>query len=221
MRPRRSSLLVTLVCLAPAAAAFGGGAEIGGPPSFDFDRCLKPLRPCSDPIVIGIGHHFNGRSEIVAFQSKVGLCIDVDRRRSSSGTCGSRTLPRRGAAIETTGYSYERAQHTASGISGALRPDVAEVRVRYRRNADAKEAMATVAQVDGTLLEAVKETRPFGFFEVAVRGCLQARRFRAAALDAAGNIIGRSRPSILPRARCKPGSASFILIAAREAMSPR
>jgi hypothetical protein len=218
---KRSLTVATLVSVGSAAAAFAAAPEIGGPPSFDFDRCLKPLRPCSDPIVIGIGHHFNGRSEIVAFQSKLGLCIDVDRRRSSSGTCGSRTLPRRAAAIEATGYAYERAQHTASGISGALRPDVAEVRVRYRRNGNAKEATATVAQVDGTLLEAVKETRPFGFFEVAVRGCLQARRFRAAALDAAGNIIGRSRPSTLPRARCKPGSAGFILIAAREGLSPR
>jgi hypothetical protein len=218
---KRSLTVATLVSVGSAAAAFAAAPEIGGPPSFDFDRCLKPLRPCSDPIVIGIGHHFNGRSEIVAFQSKFGLCIDIDRRRSSFGTCGSRTLPRRAAAIEATGYAYERAQHTTSGISGALRPDVAEVRVRYRRNANAKEVTATVAQVDGTLLEAVKETRPFGFFEVAVRGCLQARRFRAAALDAAGNIIGRSRPQSLPRVRCKPGSAGSILTAARERMSPR
>jgi hypothetical protein len=85
------------------------------------------------------------------------------------------------------------------------------VRVRYRRNGNPKEALATVAQVDGDLLDAVEETRPFGFFHVAVRGCVKARGFRAAALDAAGNIIGRSRPQSLPRARCKPGSAGSIL----------
>jgi hypothetical protein len=218
---KRSVTLATLVSFVSAAAAFAAAPEIGGPPSFDFDRCLKPLRPCSDPVVIGIGHYFNGRSEIVAFQSKFGLCIDVDRRRSSFGTCGSRTLPRRAAAIEATGWAYERAQHTTSGISGALRPDVAKVRVRYRRNGNPKEALATVAQVDGDLLDAVEETRPFGFFHVAVRGCVKARGFRAAALDAAGNIIGRSRPQSLPRARCKPGSAGSILTAARERMSPR
>lgn len=99
------------------------------------------------------------------------------------------TLPAGGGAIDINGYGWTSLGTTYTEITGPLRPDVATVLVRYRRNGERKQARAAVAQVDGELLEAVREEEPFGFFEVAVRGCVEAKRFRAIALDGSGERL--------------------------------
>jgi hypothetical protein len=204
--------LAGLLLLAAVATASAGGVEIGDPPSRDPDRCLKPVRPCSDPIVIGIGHHFNGRTEIVAYHSRIGLCIDFDRRDGSSGSCGgNEPLPPEGGAIFASGYEYASGPRGSAGISGFLRPDVASVVIRFWREGERERARATVAQVSGELLDAVHEDEPFGVFESLVRGCIKAKHFRAIALDALGEVLGRSRVPFRRSCRGDAGSVGIVV----------
>jgi hypothetical protein len=198
--------------LLAAVATASAGVEIGGPPSRDPDRCLKPVRPCTDPVVIGIGHHFNGRTEIVAYHSRIGLCIDFDRRDGSSGSCGgNEPLPPERKAILATRWEYASDPGGWSGISGFLGPDVASVVISFRRDGERERAKATVAQVSGELLDAIHEDEPFGVFESLVRGCLKAKRFRAKALDAFGEVLGRSRVPFRRPCRGDAGSVGIVV----------
>ena len=97
----------------------------------------------------------------------------------------------------------------ATQITGGLVPEVARVRVKYRRNGLPKQKEAAVAQVDGELLEQLQEPRPFGLFELTMRGCIRSR-FRLAAFDAGGEKLDRLRlrpasPSLCHR--LEPGVA--------------
>jgi hypothetical protein len=187
-----------LGCLAFATGA-GAVAAVGGPPSDDYERCVGFLRPCTDPVVIGVGRHFNGPVEIVAFQSSYGLCIDIDQRRGGGGSCAGSPLPPHGDAIFASGYGRGG---DASQVSGELRPAVARVAVRYRRAGQMRRSRGLVAQVAGELLEKVGEPRPFGFFEATVRGCVPPQRFRVAAFDSSGVRLGRSRLPDFPGSEC-------------------
>jgi hypothetical protein len=53
---------------------------------------------------------------------------------------------------------------------------------------------------------------PFGVFESLVRGCIEAKRFRAVALDAFGQVLGRSR---VPFRRSCLGDAGSVGIVVR------
>jgi hypothetical protein len=204
--------LAGLGLLAAVSTASAGGGEIGGPPSRDPDRCLKLVRPCTDPVVIGIGHHFNGPTEVVAYHSRIGLCIDFDRRDGSSGSCGgNEPEPPEGKAIFANGWEYASDPGGWSGISGFLRPDVASVVIHFRRDGERERAKATVAQVSGELLDAIHEDEPFGVFESLVRGCVKAKRFRAVALDAFGEVLGRSRVPFRRPCRGDAGSVGIVV----------
>jgi len=191
---RRALVTASMVGLLGLAAVGAADApQIGGPPSDDFDRCRKPLRHCTDPVVIGVGHHFNGRTEIVAYHSNLGLCIDLDRPSGGSGSCGGAPRPPGGEAIFASSFEYSSGRRGSSGVSGFVRPDVASVVIRFRRAGERERAKATLAQVNGELLDAVREERPFGVFESLVRGCVKPKHFRAVAFDASGEVLGRSR----------------------------
>jgi hypothetical protein len=184
-----------------AVLAIGtAAAEIGGPPTADFQHCDRLLRPCGQPVVIGEGRTFAGPVEIVAFTSSAGLCIEIDVVRiSGTGHCPGPIHPRVGNAISSsgTGVSFGKPRYTE--VVGAVVPGTATVRVNYRRNGQTKQAAGIVAQVDGELQQRLQEPAPFGVFYAMVRGCVAAKRIRLAALDASGTVLGRTRvPNLLP-----------------------
>lgn len=186
------ALIIALATVSGMAYADG---EVGGPPTSDFDRCSRELKPCGDPVVIGVGRHFNGPVEIVAFQSSLGLCIEVDvLREGASGTCPGEIHPPRGKAISAGGFSISLSRRSASTqVVGAVTPAVAAVRVRYRRQGRPKRATGLVAHVEGELQQRLEEEAPFAVFEATVRGCVPVERLRLAALDADGAVLGKKR----------------------------
>jgi hypothetical protein len=193
MRSRLGIAAVLVGVLAVAAVA-KAAAEVGGPPTLDLKRCDKEIRPCGDPVVIGVGRHFVGPVEIVAFQSRLGLCIEVDIiREGGSGSCPGGIHPPEGRAISSGGaaVSFGRLRYTQ--VEGAVVPGAAAVRVRFRREGEIREARGVIAQVAGELQERLGEEEPFGVFEATVRGCVPVRRIRLAALDASGIVVGRTR----------------------------
>jgi hypothetical protein len=178
-----------------AAGLADARSEIGGPPTNDLPRCFRELRPCSDPVVIGKAKHEIARVELVGYQSRFGLCIDVDILRiGGSGICGVEPLPTDGSAMEIHCCSVRRDPRlTFTMARGYLRPDVARIRVTYRRNGKQKRRRGGVAQVEGDLLEAVKEEEPFGVAEALLRGCVTNRRLRFTAFDGHGRVLERER----------------------------
>ncbi len=168
---------------------------MGGPPTLDFDRCDRFLKPCGEPVVIGAGRHFNGGVEIVAFQSRQGLCIGVDLLRSGSfSSCPGQIHPAEGEVVSAGAFGLSSSRRSSfTQVVGAVAPEVASLRVRYRREGEPKSAKAVVAQVAGELQQRLEEEAPFAVFEITVRGCLPLERLRFSAFDAAGALVGRER----------------------------
>jgi hypothetical protein len=63
-------------------------------------------------LVIGCGEAVNGSIEIVAYESRLGLCVFIDAldRGSGSGTCGV-TPATDGNAIDVTSLAFEHGRH--------------------------------------------------------------------------------------------------------------
>jgi hypothetical protein len=188
------AVLLALASVTSTADAFAA-AEIGGPPTNDFNRCYRDLRPCGDPLVIGTGHRFFGSVEIIAMQSRLGLCLEVDVvDEGGSSTCPGEVRPRDQKAVEMTMSSFASGRgESYTELIGPVVPEAAAVRVRYRRAGNPRAVDAILARVDGELQQRLEEPEPFAIFEAGVRGCLLDKRFRLAALDPAGAVIGRDR----------------------------
>jgi hypothetical protein len=201
--------LVAVVFTFLSASAFADRAVIGGPPTRDINRCDRLTRPCTDPVVIGIGHHFNGRTEIVAYHSRIGLCLDVDRPDVTQEMCGGDLPPSGPEAIRFAGFQWDKEGRDYSGSLGWLRPDVASVVLRFRRDGHHERAQAMVTQVGGHLLAQIKESEPFGFFEATIRGCVPPNRMHVVAYDDTGEVLDREQPRRLAARKCDPGSGGF------------
>lgn len=171
--------------------------EVGGPPSSNFDRCFRILRPCTDPVVLATGEHLLGPVEVIAFGSARGLCLGADtfERNGASGFfgCGGEGAPPGGKAIALTGVGGSSSPKgpDATQILGTVRSDVAAVRIRYRRKGASKLADQVFNQIDGPLAERIGEDSPFGVFETTVRGCVEPKRFRVAAYSSDGEVLER------------------------------
>jgi hypothetical protein len=206
MSPRRAAAAGLAAFAISGGVAFAGGG-IGGPPTLDFDRCFRDIAPCGDPVVLGKARHFNGRVEFVGMHSSIGLCLFFDNLRVGFGfgTCGGGApLPRGDRAMSPgiRAWSAFRGDKETQ-ITGGLVPEVARVRAKYRRDGVPKQKEAAVAQVDGELLEQLQEPRPFGIFELPMRGCIRSR-FRLAAFDSGGQKLdtmrlGPARPTLCRR----------------------
>jgi hypothetical protein len=76
-----------------------------------------------------------------------------------------------------------------------VRSDVARIEVRYYRghSKSVTHAEATVAQVNGELLNSLGQTTPFGRFAVVLPGCDVAQRMRLVAFNSEGQRVGSQR----------------------------
>lgn len=199
--------------MALAGTAYGL-AEVGGSPTRDYGFCSKFVRPCSRAIVVGTARYFDGPLEVIAFDSKGGLCRGFDHLKNPVTFifCGA-PAPPHGSPIsfETYGGSTDGDGVTVSTtISGLLKAKATSVRVRFRRRGTVERRAATVATVAGKLLKKVKQPRPFGIFELTVRGCAPAAFIKTRAFDSAGRLVGKA-PSPFPGKSCEqPGGGRSL-----------
>lgn len=178
----------------PVAAA---QAPVGGPPTSDYPRCDRIIRPCGDPIVIGAGTTAFGPIEVVAYTARLGLCVDVDMRFGSSGGCPA-TRPRSPVDPDGVSGSFSRHGGGYTQLTGTTRPEVAAVRARYLHRGRWHTAGALIARIEGDLQERLGQPKPFGYFVLTVAGCVEAHRFRVTALAADGTVLQRTRGPSFP-----------------------
>lgn len=86
-------------------------------------------------------------------------------------------------------------------IGGRLTPDVASVRISYRRDGRKASGMATVAQVAGEIQRKLHQPSPFGYFDLRIRGRVPWRSIRVQAYDSAGAVLGTVGPASSSGAR--------------------
>lgn len=218
----RGIAAATVVALGLSGGVAYGAGQVGDPPTDDWGLCDRSLRPCSDPLILASGEHFTGSVEVVGFHSRLGICLAVEtlERNGISGysSCGGPALPRKGRAIAIDALGQQNSKHVRSAqISGTLRPDVASVRIRYRRKGNPMGTKPVFNQIDGELLGRLKESKPFGVFEATMRGCVKPHRIRAIAFDAAGEPLGQDRWPFV--GRC-PGPRTGVVTVQRADSRP-
>lgn len=183
VRAAASTTLLALALAASAAAATG----IGDPPTDDRKRCNSMLAPCGDPIVVGVGRDFAGRTEIVAMSVRDGVCVGADARKDYTwcyGASGS------SSGVPAFGIDAKRIRHrTATQVDGVLGAEVAKVEIHYVKAGVAGTRSPTMARVRGKLLRRLDHEHPFGFFAATIRGCVQPGQIRIRAFDDAGDQV--------------------------------
>ena len=177
------ALAISLTTLVFAASL---PVRVGGPPPFPVDELIpgfrspEPAGPSlpkrSGPeILLGVGHR--AQLEIVGYRAGKSACVFTANRqlRSSSGGCGKvAELPPEGHAIViegTSGTPIGPPGDRLSGIEGTLRPDVAEVRLRYRVHGSPRHSRAVVAPGPRPQRQTHGHAQPFGRFAATFHGC--------------------------------------------------
>jgi hypothetical protein len=167
-------------------------APVGGPPTLDFKRCDRLLRPCGDPVVIGSGQSGLGPVEVVAFTTRLGLCIDVDMTNASGGGCPNDPPPSPVKVVGTAG-GFDSQNGAYTQLEGTTTPEVTEVQARFRRRGTWHTSEGLIARIEGELQSRLEQPSPFGFFVVTVPGCIEAERFHVTARAADGSVLERTR----------------------------
>jgi hypothetical protein len=194
----RGWIAIALVSAAVAAWPVSPAeAEIGGPPTNDFDRCDSYSKPCGEPLVLAEGWLANGPREVVGLDSRIGTCLFFESLspQFGFGTCDESVNPKPAEPlrIELISRSHLPGEGATTGIGGVLRPDVAAVRVRYPRHGKRHVVEAITNQLDPGLAKAVGGNGRFGVFDFACRGKVRFGRFRVQAYDADGRLLAVER----------------------------
>lgn len=191
MRGRATGAIIAALALALIAGAAGAGAS---PPQDDTPTfCWKEIRPCGEVIELGRHRWFNGPLVVTGYSSGIGPCIDFSHRGGGAGSCGPLDVPDAIRATSLAGSAKSRNHPGYIEVSGVLAPDVAGVRVRYRTKGRTHSFPAFTIQVTADQLRKLKVTRPFGIFEVTLRGCVPGSHIRLTAFAADGTKLGTER----------------------------
>jgi hypothetical protein len=187
-----------------SVAMAGQRGQVGGPPTMALGPPDEGKRTTPD-LVIGRSDTPAGTAELVAYgwlapkdslppAPRKQLCIWVEYlpKEIDPGMCGPLLDPSgdRKIVIDDRIQALGKPPQRWTEIGGRLTPDVASVRVSYRRNGRKATGMATVAQVAGKLQRRLRQPVPFGYFDLRIRGRVPWHSIRVQAYDSAGAVLG-------------------------------
>ena len=129
--------------------------------------------------------------EIVAFDSRIGLCVFVDHvAASSSGSCPIEPTTR---AISLDGYGVERDKTGRFvEVTGTVGTDVAATSAAFHRKGRIRTSAGLVAQLTPDLLTRLNVHVPFGYFAADARGCARLDKIEVSAFGADGVLLGET-----------------------------
>lgn len=198
-----ASCLISLTLSSPSLAAKRG--QIGGPPTRSpVLRLTLQLTPPKGPVVvIGRGRAAGGRIEIVAYNSRFGLCVLASRPRLlrigdvDEVGCGS-SLQAASGVVELQGASKRWSKGHGwlySDQWGAITPAVGTVSVRMqlRGKLHPTSSRLIYARPDPLILARLHQVEPIHMFLAAARGCAFVSKTQATAFDYTGLPIGSAQ----------------------------
>lgn len=198
-------LVVALAAISISAAAATQRGQVGGRPTISLGHPDEGTRTTPD-LVIGRGATPSGTVELVAYgwlppsdsspsDPRKQLCVWTEHppREISFGMCGSPLDPNgdQKIAIDSQIQGLGKPAQRFTEVGGRLTPDVASVRVFYRRDGREESGLATVAQVTDDLQRKLHQAMPFGYFNAKLRGRVPWKSVRVEAFDQAGAPLGR------------------------------
>jgi hypothetical protein len=164
------------------------------------------------PSLLARGNTLLGASELVAFASPHGLCVEVTHlsQRTRAGGCDLTSLPRRSnVAIVGQGYSATAGPQGITEIFGQLAPGVRSARVEFRRDG----AWHRQAVLRGSLLthrsSANDESVSGSWFASDLPGCLEGSQLRIRVFGRGGRHLGQAQ-GLQQHAACQQGSGYTV-----------
>jgi hypothetical protein len=206
--PGRLALVALVVLLSGAvltAAASGSSSkgQIGGSPTIKLGPPDEGDQT-TPALVIGRGRTAGGAAEIVAYgweaesdSAPADFCVWTEQLPDEILFGACEVAPSRAGSIgmEMKIRRFGPRSARATYIGGLVSPDVASVRISFRRPGSSRlfRVNPLLGRVRGDLQQRLDQPTPFGFYYAQVNGLVKFRHVRAEALDAKDNVIGVTR----------------------------
>jgi hypothetical protein len=191
------------------AAELGASASSSRAPTLPSNPEIKRIGPAS---LLDRGRTLLGASELVAFPSRYGLCVEVTHlpERTRAGGCQFASLFFAGkVAIFGQGYSATAGPQGITEVFGHVAPGVRAVRVEFRQGTAWRRQPVLVGALPPSPSSAGDEGYVGSWFASDLPGCLQASRLRVRVYGNRGGYLGQI-PGLKQRAACKLGSGYSI-----------
>jgi hypothetical protein len=185
-----------------AAEASGSDkGQVGGPPTV----ALGPPdegKQTTPELVIGRGRTAGGPAEIVAYgweaekdSGPADFCVWVEQLPDEilAGACEVAPGHPGSIGMEMKIKAIWPKSARATYVGGLLSPDVASVRISFRRPGSERRFRANpvLGWVRGALQQRLGQPAPFGFYYAKVTGHVKFSQVRAEALNAEGEVTGK------------------------------
>jgi hypothetical protein len=147
-----------------------------------------------------------GLTELIVFDSTLGLCIEIDHipQKSRAGGCNISPLAtEQQIKVVGQGYSAGLGRSGITEVFGQVSPSVHSVRVEYRHNGKWHRRRALVGRFPITTAENAG-IEDLGWFAMDVPGCLERRHLRLYARDSDNVHLGMVE-GFDQRAACRAG----------------
>ena len=196
------SILIFAVMLNPSIAQTESRPTLPAT-NFPSDAGIKRT---SHSMLLGNRQTILGQTELVAFWSSAGLCVELDHppHQSRAGGCAYTWLPpRRAVAIVGVGFSRTLGASGVTEIIGQASPSVARVIVEYEWAGETRPVRAKHGRLP---IEARKNRGPshVGWFGADIPGCSTRGNLRVVAYDFNNAPLGMAH-GLSQDAACKSG----------------
>jgi hypothetical protein len=194
-------LVLLLVAVLPTAASGASKGRIGGPPTIKLGPPDEGKRT-TPALVIGRGGTAGGAAEVVAYgwesedddSLSADFCVWAEQLPDEIlfGTCGPAPWRAGSIGMEMKIQRFGPGSARATYIGGLVSPDVASVRISFRRPGSGRlfRVNPILGRVRGGLQQRLDQPAPFEFYYAQVNGLVKFRQVRAEALDAKGDVVG-------------------------------
>jgi len=149
-----------------------------------------------------------GRTELVAFPSSLGLCIENDhpRQRTRAGGCGVRQATgEHNIGIVAWGYSDKAGGPAGTTeLIGQVTPSVTQLQAFFRVGGSQHRAPVLFSRVRGKLA-GLLHVSPFGVFSIDIPTCIEGSQLRLRGSDDSTRSFAIS-PRFSQRAACDSGN---------------
>jgi hypothetical protein len=207
-----SLIVLTAVCLLPASAwpathPDKPHQQAPSLPSTHFSAGSHVRREGRSQL-LAAGTTILGRTELVAFPSSLGLCIENDHipQATRAGGCGSHfPVVLHPLALAAWGYSASaRATAGVTELTGLVIPTVTRVRVSFRINGRQYQARVLFSRVHGTAARLL-HVSPVGIFSLDIPTCINGTQIRIEGFERSRRLF-ESTPRFQQRAACATGN---------------
>lgn len=202
--------LIALLMRIATAPAAGLDASASSPaPTLPAYHGVSRTGP---PLLLDRGKTPLGVSELVAFPSPHGLCVEVTHlpQRTRAGGCDFTSLSRRSnVAVIGQGYSATARPLGITEIFGQLAPGVRSVRVEFRRDGAWHRQAVLRGSLPTHRSSANDESFSGSWFASDLPGCLEGSRLRIRVFGRGGHHLGQAQ-GLQQRAACQQGNGYTV-----------